>query len=241
MIGYNRLNPNSPDAADKGTDARRFSVKARVARHEVREEIQRRILSGETKPGERLSQQGLARELGVAQGTVRESLLELHWLGLVQSVDHMGVFVDKLDVASISEAYYVREVLEGLAARLACRNAGRADIAELHAMAEKIHRLAEDKDNETGSLDRAFHLRITELSRNSALTRLSQAYRALGMTVRAFRDPEIIFSEHTRIVEAIEHNFADEAERLARSHVVDARRTIEAMAKEGEFVPEWVK
>ena len=213
----------------------------RVARHEVREEIERRILSGETKPGERLSQQGLARELGVAQGTVRESLLELHWLGLVQSVDHMGVFVDKLDVASISEAYYVREVLEGLAARLACSNAGRADIAELRAMADKIHRLANDGDNETGSLDRAFHLRITELSRNSMLTRLSQTYRVLGMTVRAFRNPEIIYSEHLRIVEAIEHNFGDEAERLARGHVVDARQTIESMASQGTFVPEWVK
>ncbi|HEV2484578.1 MAG TPA: GntR family transcriptional regulator [Terracidiphilus sp.] len=216
-------------------------MKARVARHEVREEIQRRILSGETKPGERLSQQGLARELGVAQGTVRESLLELHWLGLVQSVDHMGVFVDKLDVASISEAYHVREVLEGLAARLACGNAGRADIAELRTMADRIYRLAQDRDNETGSLDRSFHLRITELSRNSTLTRLSQAYRVLGMTVRAFRDPAVIYAEHLRIVEAIEHNFADEAERLARSHVVDARQTIETMANQGTFVPEWVK
>ena len=37
-------------------------MNARVARHEIRDEIQRRILSGETKPGERLSQQSLARE-----------------------------------------------------------------------------------------------------------------------------------------------------------------------------------
>ena len=88
-------------------------VKARVARHDVRDEIQRRILSGESKPGERLSQQSLARELGVAQGTVRESLLELQWLGLVQSVDHLGVFVDSLDAARICEAYEVREVMKG--------------------------------------------------------------------------------------------------------------------------------
>src|SRR5690348_3836340 len=92
----------------------------RVGRHHVREEIQRRILSGESKAGERLSQQSLARELGVAQGTVRESLIELQWLGLVDSVDHLGVFVGNLDIARICEAYAVREVLEGLAARLCC-------------------------------------------------------------------------------------------------------------------------
>jgi DNA-binding GntR family transcriptional regulator len=216
-------------------------VKTRVARHEIREEIQRRILSGESKPGERLSQQSLARELGVAQGTVRESLLELQWLGLVESIDRLGVFVDKLDVARICESYQLREVMEGLAARLACRNAGRSDVADLRTMADQIFRLAQEDDAETASLDRQFHLRITELARNNTLMRLSQTYRALGMTVRAFREPSIIHDEHLRIVEAIEHNFADEAERQARSHVVGAREMIETLARQGEFVPQWVK
>lgn len=216
------------------------SVKARVARHEVREEIQRRILSGRSKPGERLSQQSLARELGVAQGTVRESLLELQWLGLVETVDHLGVFVDKIDATRICQSYLVREVLEGLAARLACVNASRADITELRRMADEIYRLAEDNNTETAHLDRAFHLHITELSGNPTLIRLSQTYRILGMTVRAFRKSDIIHAEHLRIVEAIEHNFEDEAERLARQHVVGARLMIEKLAAAESFVPEWV-
>jgi DNA-binding GntR family transcriptional regulator len=219
----------------------RGAVRSRVARHDIREEIQRRILSGETKPGERLSQQSLAKELGVAQGTVRESLLELQWLGLVESIDRLGVFVDKLDVPRICEAYQLREVLEGLAARLSCGHAGRADIAELRSMADEIYRRAQGDDSETASIDRHFHVRIIELARNNTLMRLSQTYRALGMTVRAFREPSIIHAEHLRIVEAIEHNFADEAERQARSHVVGAREMIESLARQGRFIPEWVK
>lgn len=217
------------------------SVKPRVARHHVRDEIQRRILSGESKPGERLSQQSLARELGVAQGTVRESLLELQWLGLVESVDHLGVFVDNLDASRITEAYEVREVMEGLAARLACANAGRTDITEMRSMADKIYRLAQDEQSETASLDRAFHLHITELTRNTTLIRLSQTYRVLGMTVRAFREASVVHAEHLRIIEAIEHNFADEAERQARNHVRGAREMIEKQVEEGIFVPQWVK
>lgn len=215
-------------------------MKVRVARHEVRDEIQRRILSGESKPGERLSQQGLARELGVAQGTVRESLLELQWLGLVESVDHLGVFVDNLDVSRICEAYLVREVMEGLAARLACGNAGRADITELRNMADSIYKLAQERDNETATLDRNFHLQIAELSRNNTLIRLSQTYRILGMTVRAFRESTVIHAEHLRIIEAIEHNFADEAEKQARNHVIGAREMIESQVLQGTFVPKWV-
>jgi DNA-binding GntR family transcriptional regulator len=216
-------------------------VRARVARHEIRDEIERRILSGESKPGERLSQQSLARELGVAQGTVRESLLELQWLGLVESIDRLGVFVDKLDVNRICEAYQLREVLEGLGARMACQYAGRTDLAELRRMADDIFRLAQDDSAETATLDRRFHLCIIELARNNTLTRLSRTYRALGMTVRAFREPSVIHAEHLRIVEAIEHNFAEEAERQARAHVVGAREMIVKLAAEGRFVPEWVR
>ena len=99
---------------------------------------------------------------------------------------------------------------------------------------------AQDDDAETASIDRQFHLRIIELARNNTLMRLSQTYRALGMTVRAFREPAIIHAEHLRIVEAIEHNFADEAERQARNHVVGAREMIESHCQQGKFVPEWV-
>jgi DNA-binding GntR family transcriptional regulator len=217
------------------------SMPDRVARHHVREEIQRRILSGESQPGERLSQQSLARELGVAQGTVRESLFELQWLGLVESVDRLGVFVGKLDVERICQAYQVRAVLEGLAARLSCNNAARADIATLREMAEDVYKLAKkEREEERGRLDREFHFYITKLSRNNILIRLAESYRVLGMIVRASREQQRIHDEHLAIVDAIEQNRADEAERLARLHVTEAARRIEAEARQGNFVPKWV-
>lgn len=213
----------------------------RVARHHVREEIQRRILSGETKPGQRLSQQSLARELGVAQGTVRESLFELQWLGLVESVDQMGVFVGDLDATRICQAYQVRESLEGLAARLSCGNAAPADITTLRDMADEIYQLAKkSKEDAMGKLDRKFHFHITELSRNKILLRLAETYRVLGMTVRASRDPRMIHDEHLAIVTAIEKNQPDNAERLARRHVAEAAGMIEAQARQGKFIPKWV-
>lgn len=213
----------------------------RVGRHHVREEIQRRILTGASKPGERLSQQSLARELGVAQGTVRESLIELQWLGLVDSVDHLGVFVRDLDIARICEAYEVREMLEGLSARLCCGHAARADVAELRKMAGEVLSLAKKgKTEEMASLDRKFHFHIIELSRNSILLRLAETYKVLGMIVRASREPKVIHAEHLRIVDAIEANLTDEAERLARQHVAGASRAIQEQASKGKFIPMWV-
>ena len=216
-------------------------ISSPIARHQVREEIQRRILSGESRPGERLTQQSLAKELGVAQGTVRESLLELQWLGLVESIDRLGVFVGKLDAARLCEAYQVREFLEGLAARLACDHASRADLARLRSTAEQVWNLSQQHDEEEmGVADRGFHLQIMNLSRNTVLTRLAEGYRVLGMAVRASRDPPEIYEEHLAIVEAIEKNLPEEAERLARRHVNRTRKAIEEQAAKHEFTPKWV-
>ena len=65
----------------------------RTARARVREDIRKLILTGELKPGARLTQQQLAQRFGVAQSVVRESLLELQFSGLVESIDNLGVFV----------------------------------------------------------------------------------------------------------------------------------------------------
>jgi len=61
------------------------------------------------------------------------------------------------------------------------------------------------------------------------------------MTVRAFRDPSIIYAEHLRIIEAIEHNFTEEAERQARNHVIGARQMIESQVRQGTFVSKLVE
>ena len=99
------------------------------ARGRVREDVRKMILTGKLKPGSRLTQQHLAKKFGVAQSVVRESLLELQASGLVRSVDNLGIFVSDLDEATLIHAYHVREMIEGLAARLCCERAGsRSDI-----------------------------------------------------------------------------------------------------------------
>lgn len=215
---------------------------ATTARQRVREEVRRLILGGQLRPGERLTQQQLAKRFGVAQSVVRESLLELQFSGLVQMVDNLGIFVGDLNTDTLIQAYEVREVLEGLSARACCDRASRADLRELTEIAEEIHRLgAAGQDAQRGALDRKFHLRIIEISRNEVLVRLIDACHALGMTVQASRPHGLIRREHLGIVAAIESGKGDEAERRAREHVSGAREAIRRQITEGAFVPKWVE
>src|SRR3954467_12524718 len=129
------------------------SSQSTTARSRVREDVRKLILSGELRPGSRLTQQQLAQRFGVAQSVVRESLLELQFSGLVESIDNLGVFVRNIDNNTLLHAYYVREMFEGLAARLCCQNASRADVKELLDIAERMYQLsAEGKSAQRGIL-----------------------------------------------------------------------------------------
>jgi len=212
-----------------------------TARRRVREELRRLILAGKLRPGERLTQQHLARRFGVAQSVVRESLLELQFSGLVQMVDNLGIFVGDLNADTLVQAYEVREMLEGLAARGCCDRASRADLRALTEMAEEIHRLGTGgQDARRGALDRRFHLRIIEISRNEVLVRLIEACHALGMTVQASRPHSVIRREHLGIIAAIEGGNSAEAERRAREHVAGAREALRRQIDRGTFTPQWV-
>lgn len=212
-----------------------------TARQRVREEVRRLILDGELRAGERLTQQHLAKRFGVAQSVVRESLLELQFSGLVQMVDNLGIFVGDLNADTLIQAYEVREMLEGLATRACCDRASRSDLRELTDMVEEIHRLGNaGQDAERGALDRRFHLRIIEISRNDVLVRLIDACHALGMTVQASRPHGVIRREHLGIISAIEAGKGDEAERRAREHVAGAREALKRQMDEGTFTARWV-
>lgn len=212
-----------------------------TARGRVRDELRKLILTGEFAPGSRLTQQQLAKRFGVAQSVIRESLLELQSTGLVQSVDNVGVFVAGLDNAKLIEAYQVREMLEGLAARLCCERASRADVRQLYEMVDRIYELGiEGNAEQRGTLDRQLHQRTIIISQNSTLNRLVESYQLFGMSLLAHRPHDVIRDEHLAIVKAIEENRPDDAERAARAHVAGVRSAIEKQIGDNSFVPRWV-
>ncbi len=105
----------------------------------------------------------------------------------------------------------------------------------------QVWALSNKSDEEAaGAADRMFHLQIIRLSHNSMLIRLAEAYRVLGMAVRASREPSLVREEHFEILDAIARNMPDEAERFARQHVERARQMIEMQSEDEDFTFEWV-
>ncbi|GAA4910190.1 GntR family transcriptional regulator [Actinomycetospora succinea] len=188
--------------------------------------LRERIYSGRYPGGARLPQENLAAELGVSRTPLREALRVLEQEGLIRVAPGQGARVVTGDVATLLQAYELRAVVDGLAARLAarlrpsparCRDLRRV-IATQRAALEPWSPRAYTGAN----VD--FHEQILYLSGNEFL--VGQA-PLLRMTAQVFAPVALVdparaqraIAEHEGIASAIEDGAEDDAERLARAHV----------------------
>ena len=94
----------------------------------VVEQLRRAITGGLHAPGDALSEVALAEAYGASRTPVREALKQLQVDGLVEIRPRVGTFVRGLSRREVVELFQIKEVLEGLGARLL---AGRGRVVEV--------------------------------------------------------------------------------------------------------------
>ena len=104
----------------KEKEARRKPAKETL-RTNIKDYIQKQIAAGVYRPGDRIVETQLAREMNVSQAPVREALLELAAMGLVEERPYSGTFVRHLKASDIEDIYNTRAFLDEYAARQAAR------------------------------------------------------------------------------------------------------------------------
>jgi len=135
--------------------------------------IRAMIVAGDLKPGDRVVESRIARQIGVGQPTVREALVALEHQGLVVRRANQGCVVTVLTRAEISQILRVREQLEGMAIELAMETAPDGEIRKLVATAQEMQTAAEARDLERFfQLDVEFHETLWRLSGNFVLPKL---------------------------------------------------------------------
>lgn len=209
---------------------------ARTAADRVFESLQDAIIRGTLPPGARVGETELAERFGTSRGPLREALRRLESRRLVERTPHVGIRIASLTHEALIELYYLREALEGMAARLAAMHMAEEEIRGLRELLgehERDEALQSDTAyyQQEGDLD--FHYRIIQGSHNRALTDLliGELYHRVRMYRLQFSTyanrPQKAFGEHLRIVEAIESRDGDLAEMLMRRHISSARQNIE--------------
>jgi len=174
-----------------------------------------RIIAGRFEPGEWLRQEEIASQLGVSQTPVREAFDLLVSSGLAERVAYRGVRVLKLSVEEMVDAYALRLLLEGSAARAAALNRTSAQLEELDRLVEAMKPLTTLNDmSAQRQLNREFHLLVATASGNLQLVHLCEMaankFPDWMLYEYMFRHPELLqsslekeYSEHRAIVAAI--------------------------------------
>lgn len=222
-------------------------LKVKYAYYQIADEIQKQILDGSIKPGERLpGEVELAEMFGVTRSTVREGLRQLENDGLVHrpTPRRLEVCLPQVDAltarasramalmrVSFRDLWQVAMVTEPLAANLAAGLITEEEKSELRAIHAEM--VAAQHDVEAMiDLDPRFHSFIAETTKNRVLIMarepvallLYRGFAQVAPVAKIALQRQIVAHEH--IVEAICAGDAELAETWARRHIEDFWRAI---------------
>lgn len=189
------------------------------------------ITSGEFEPGQRLSESELARQLGISRGPLREALGRLEGR-LVTRTPRIGVRVIAFAREDLEQLFFVREALEGMAARLAAEHMTMSELDDLDALLTHHAAqpaLAAGEAYLQRSTDDDFHFAIVRGARCERIERLllDEVYYQLRIhRLRSSTRPgraQAALNEHRDIMSALHARNPDAAEDAMRKHIRNAR------------------
>jgi DNA-binding FadR family transcriptional regulator len=209
-------------------------IKTKKVYMQVLEQIWDLIRNGKLKPGDKLPPERiLAQRLGVSRPSVREGIVALEILGLVDTRGGKGNIIKNVDNSSMLNQNYqhlkeeespfelleARKIIEVDVAGYAAQKAETEDIAlikhSLDSMREIVDNLSVSKEYEKGmQFDREFHISIARATHNAVLLRIVTTLLETlkeNLWVRLKEKswavpgtPQKYLKEHEEILEAIE-------------------------------------
>ncbi|GAA1865888.1 GntR family transcriptional regulator [Pseudonocardia ailaonensis] len=200
--------------------------------------IRQRLVDASLPPGSSVSEAMLSKDLQVSKTPVREALLQLRHIGLVEPTGR-GLRVVVPTARTIRDAFEVRAGLEAAAARHAADRATSEQKDRILELAEASHAVAGDSEA-FREADTAFHLAIASSSGNAMLHKAVEDSVVLTQVLRQRdvhleRDLRPDGREHVGIARALRSSDgATAAERLSGHTLRIMDQLLQAFALEAE-------
>lgn len=214
-----------PDSAVPGGIA---PLHRRSLHDELVERIRDMIIEGQLAPATRIHEGQLGKALGVSRTPLREALKYLASEGLIELVAGRGAIVKQLTARDVRDMLDVLAAIEGLGARLTCRNATDEEIAGLRRIHDEMMQFYATRSRlEYYRRNQAFHTGLAQLSGNALLGSLHQVIQARLKRIRFIGNEEpakwdAAVAEHHEMMAALE---ARDGARLADVVTTHLERT----------------
>jgi DNA-binding GntR family transcriptional regulator len=187
--------------------------------------LRERIAKGRLRPGSRLIELDISRELGVSRSPVREALLRLAEEGLVEILPYRGAMVVPLDRARFTELLEFRLALEHFALERLVERADRDAIARLRERVGNLRAAIAggNRDAAIGA-DLAMHREMIALAGNALVERayeslLTQIHLYIDVTSAQYERAEDLVTEHEALLDAVERGEFLMSRRLLDAHI----------------------
>jgi DNA-binding GntR family transcriptional regulator len=187
----------------------------------IYEVLAQRMISFAYRPGIRLNEGAIGRDLGVSRTPVREALNRLASDGFLEHTPGQGFSRKPLEVKEIFDLYELRQQIEVSAVRLAALRATPEALADLEAFLSRSVS-ADCSIDEYVRLDEVFHEGVVSLTGNIEMLKTLKNINARIRFVRWIdmqgrRD--FTQSEHLAILQALRERDVEAGSQLMEQHV----------------------
>ncbi|AKJ70376.1 GntR family transcriptional regulator [Pandoraea thiooxydans] len=196
------------------------------------EELKRRIISCEFRPGEPLNEAQLATLLGLGRTPIHQALHRLEVEGLVSIMPRKGILVTPLSLNEVLDMIEVRATNEVLCITLAAERAHDSDFEAMREIIAPSPDLIARRDIAgLASLDLKFHNALSAASRNRVLADLLRSLheKQARFWFLSLSDPkhlENVYQEHRLIIDALERRDVPAVREAVREHIDEFRKNI---------------
>ncbi|HZG78396.1 MAG TPA: GntR family transcriptional regulator [Paenibacillus sp.] len=202
--------------------------KAVSLRHRIADDIRRAILEGKLKPGDRLLELEMSKQMGVSRGPIREALRALEQEGLLHSQPFKETVVAEFSTEEVVNVLIpIRLTVETYALRKALPTFGEEDFAFLEQCIATMR--ANGEANDVVGLvesDLAFHEYIVVKSQimnlmniwSSIFTRIRMHFY---MQDQNFEDVTKVWEQHKPLLDTMRTGDVDRACAELTRHIYD--------------------
>jgi DNA-binding GntR family transcriptional regulator len=147
----------------------------------VLDNIRRRILTGEFRPGQKINESEIAVNLGISRSPVREAFRILERDGLITTLPRKGSCITDISLKDLKELFEIRKILECYALDCIKKRAKKSP-ENTQSMINELERNLLKK-HDPYSVVSGFHYSLIEISNNS---RLIELYKILAVSLRRY-------------------------------------------------------
>lgn len=186
--------------------------------------IKENIVSLDLAPGSQISENALAAEMGLSRTPVREALIELSKVEIVEIHPQRKSTVPLIDYDLVEESRFMRNLLECAVVELVCDLASPMDIERLNSNIRlQGFYLDGYYTNELMTLDNQFHGMLFDIAKKGRVFQLIQNIaihfdRVRGMALSSVKDLKVV-QDHQELVEFIRQRDAKGACELMEIHL----------------------